>query len=189
MGYPSSLSRGARAHALPARSQAIKVRAMQSAMGYTYEKVEPSKARPQTALKLKSKPKPKLKPKQKPLEIGRRKASRLRLSIPAKLVSRSGVCEVILVDVSRTGAQIGLERPLAMEETAYLQVGEFELFCEVVRCDMGKGGGVNGLLFEEPIEDDDVISIRDYADVYADKEKQAQLACIKDWVDGAINRA
>ena len=118
--------------------------------------------------------------------IGRRGAARLRLSIPAKLITLYDTRRCILIDLSRTGAQVGLEQPLRMEETGVLLIGGFEIFCEVVRLAKGGKGGANGLLFDPPLQDEDVLNVRRYAETYQTKELRGLLSEVRAWVDGTI---
>ena len=118
--------------------------------------------------------------------IGRRGAARLRLSIPAKLVSLYDTHRCILIDLSSTGAQIGLEKPMEIEQKSFLQIAGLELFCEVVRCNFGANGGVNGLVFDPALEDEDVLAVRRYAESYQDDEVRALRSEVRAWVDGVL---
>ena len=120
------------------------------------------------------------------IPVGRRGAARLRLSLPAKLVSLYGTHRCILIDLSCTGAQVGLEEPLDKNETAFLQIAGAELFCGVVRKAQGANGGVNGVLFDPPLVDQDVLDMRAFAETYQDDVLRGLKAEVKDWVDGVI---
>lgn len=120
------------------------------------------------------------------IPVGRRAAPRLRLSIPAKLVSLYGTHRCILIDMSCTGAQVGLEKPLAVDETAILQIAGQELFCEIVRISQGPKGGVNGLAFDPPLEAQDVLDMRAYAEGYQLDELRGLRSEVKDWVEGTV---
>ena len=121
-----------------------------------------------------------------PIPVGRRGAARLRLSLPAKLVSLYATHRCILIDLSCTGAQVGLEDPLDKNETAFLQIADAELFCEVVRKAQGSNGGINGVLFDPPLVDQDVLDMRAFADTYQAEVLRGFKAEVKDWVDGVI---
>lgn len=120
------------------------------------------------------------------IPIGRRNAPRLRLSVPAKFVSLYGTHNCILVDLSCSGAQVGLEQPLDVNETGFLQVAKLELFCDVVRKAQGPNGGVNGLLFDPPLKDQDVLDMRAFAESYQVDEFQWLRSQAKKWVTGSI---
>ena len=120
------------------------------------------------------------------IPTGRRGAPRLRLSLPAKLVSLYGTHRCILIDLSRTGAQVGLEKTLAVNETGFLQIAGLELFCEVVRTAEGPSGGVNGLVFDPPLDDQVVLDMRSYGDNYDEDDLRGLRDEVKDWVNGVI---
>lgn len=116
--------------------------------------------------------------------VGRRSAPRLRLSIPATLISLHGHRRCILIDLSCTGAQVGLEMPLRMGEGAVLQIAGIEPFGEVVRRVEGQHGGVNGLVFDPPITEDEVLGVRAYSERFRDDEMRALRDEVRRWVMG-----
>lgn len=124
--------------------------------------------------------------KARPVPAGRRGAPRLRLSIPARLVSLYSSHRCILIDLSCTGAQVGLEQPLNMDDTALIQIAGLEIFCEVVRSAQGPNGGVNGLVFDPPLREQDVLDMRAYAESYQANELQGLRSEVKDWVNGVV---
>lgn len=112
--------------------------------------------------------------------VGRRAAARLRLALPAKLVT---ICETrtcVVSNLSQTGAQIGLERPLALGDAAFLQCGGIDQFGTIVRCRRG----VNALHFEAPLTHDQVLAIRDFADNSDALERQSLRQMARDWIAG-----
>ncbi|EAQ27716.1 hypothetical protein NAP1_08987 [Erythrobacter sp. NAP1] len=119
-----------------------------------------------------------------PIQVGRRGAPRLRLAIPAKLVSRYDTRRCILVDLSLTGAKVSLQDPLAKGEDALLQVGTLEPFGEVVRCQKGVHGGTVGLSFDPPLREADVLGVRAFAERYEEDEVRALRAEVRRWVTG-----
>jgi len=117
-----------------------------------------------------------------PLEnVGRRSAPRLRLSIPARLVTVSETRRCVLLDVSRTGAQIGLAKPLGVGEAGFLTFADLEVFGGVIRSSQGS----NGLEFDVELSDDDVLGIRHFADNYHYDERRALMDEARAWVTGA----
>lgn len=118
--------------------------------------------------------------------VGRRGSARLRLSIPAQLISLYGSYRCILIDLSCSGAQVGLEEPLDENETVFLQIAGLELFCEVVRAAQGPNGGVNGLVFDPPLLDQDVLDMRTYAESYRADDLRGLRSEVKDWVNGVV---
>lgn len=122
---------------------------------------------------------------EEPLEnVGRRSAPRLRLTIPAQLVTVSGTRRCVLLDVSRTGAQIGLANPMAVGDAGFLRFAELEVFGCVIR----DGRGLNGLEFDVPLTDAEVLATRVYAENYEMDERRALLAEARAWVTGASER-
>lgn len=166
MGAPLPFSRGSRAHSV--RAHSIKARAEKERL-----------AQPPA-------PKPDREPATSPIPIGKRGAARLRLSIPAKLVSRYANHRCILIDLSATGAQVGLEEPLNLEETAILEIGGIEPFGEVVRCERSKNGGINGLRFDPELSDADVLKVRAFAENHERDELRSLRSEVRNWVDGLL---
>ncbi|MFN4021147.1 MAG: PilZ domain-containing protein [Erythrobacter sp.] len=119
-----------------------------------------------------------------PRPIGRRGAARLRLAIPVRIVSIHGTQTGILLDLSRTGARIGLAEPLTPGMCLYLKIARFELFAEVVRRDLGADGGINGLVFDEPLPDTTVLAVREHAEGFAQRQREALRDQVRRWVSG-----
>ena len=115
---------------------------------------------------------------------GRRGAPRLRLAIPAQLTSLSGTYPCVLIDISRTGARIGLDRPLHKGADALLQIAGLEPFGMVVRMSEGRDGGTIGVVFDDPLGDDEVLKIRSYSEHYADDEQRNFRREVRNWVSG-----
>lgn len=116
--------------------------------------------------------------------VGRRSAARLRLAIPARFVSILATQSGILLDVSRSGARLGLAWLPAEGDAGYLEIARFEVFSMIVRSDRGIGGGIIGIDFEEPLTDAQVLEIRRHAEQYETKERQALREQVRRWVTG-----
>ncbi|MGB3471326.1 MAG: PilZ domain-containing protein [Erythrobacter sp.] len=86
----------------------------------------------------------------------------------------------ILLDISRSGAQIALERPMQVGEAGFLTFAELEVFGCVVR----KGEGVNGLEFDVALSDADVLGVRHFAEVFDADERQSLKREARAWVMG-----
>lgn len=115
------------------------------------------------------------------LVVGRRGAARLRLAVPAKIVT---VCETrpcVLLDLSRTGARISLPQSLPEGEGGFLRIAEIEVFACVVR----SHEGINGLEFDRPLTDAQVISVRHYAECFEANKRRELLREVRDWVRGS----
>lgn len=120
----------------------------------------------------------------KPSVTGRRGAPRLRLAIPVRLVSTYSTEACILLDLSRTGARVGLERLLSPGELLYLGVAGLEVFAEVVRATPGESGGINGLVFDEPLSDAAVLAVRSHAETFEQRERANFRDQVRRWVSG-----
>lgn len=116
--------------------------------------------------------------------VGRRGAARLRLAIPVNLLSTRATEEVMLLDLSRTGARVGLAEPLAPGEMLYLKLAGLELFAEVTRRQSGESGGVNGLVFDEPLTDAVILTVRRHAETLHRRERAALRDQARRWVRG-----
>ena len=117
--------------------------------------------------------------------IGRRGAPRLRLSIPARLVTLTDTPRCILINLSRSGARIGLREPLHKRAEVILTVAGLDQFGWVVSSEKGANGGTNGIQFEAPLFDYEVLAIRDYAESMEDEENRALRREVRDWVAGS----
>jgi len=116
--------------------------------------------------------------------VGRRSAARLRLSIPARLLTIHGIHDCILLDLSRTGARIALTLPLPIGADGFVRVGLLEAFGEVIRREVGSGGGVNAIKFDDPVGLADVLGVRHHAETYRLRERHALLDQVRSWVTG-----
>lgn len=116
--------------------------------------------------------------------IGRRAASRLRLSIPARIMTIYETHNCILLDLSRSGARIGLAEPLVIGGGGYLRIGQLEVFGQAVRRMIGAGGGVNGIAFDTPLSDAAVLAIRHHAETFQRTERDALREQVRRWVKG-----
>jgi hypothetical protein len=108
---------------------------------------------------------------------GRRRHSRLRVCLPAKLVTLNGTFAVTLLDLSFRGAKLGLGAFAQPGGDAVLCWGRFEMFCRVAWC----RGERCGLDFDEPLHPDVLIATRDLADRSspADAARQAASAFVR----------
>ncbi|GAB4475313.1 MAG: hypothetical protein OHK0018_06000 [Erythrobacter tepidarius] len=115
---------------------------------------------------------------------GRRSAARLRLAVPVRMVSTHATQNCILLDLSRTGARIGLAEPLAPGMCLYLRVAGFEVFAEVIWRKAGTGGGINGLAFDQPLSDAAVLAVRRHAEGFAQQQRDCLRDQVRRWVSG-----
>lgn len=119
-----------------------------------------------------------------PRPIGRRGAARLRLAIPVRLITTHSNLTCVLLDLSLTGARLGLSAPLQPGDCAYLQIDQIEVFAEVVRRSSGVGGGVNGVVFDEPLSQAEVLAVRHHAETFEQREREALRDQVRRWVSG-----
>ncbi len=113
-------------------------------------------------------------------KTGRRSAPRLRLSLPARLVAVERTHPCILLNVSRTGAQVAILNALREGEGAVLKCGKIDQFVLVSRSEFG----LNALTFEEEISDDLVLHIRRYHENFEERERRALIETARKWVNG-----
>ncbi len=92
--------------------------------------------------------------------IRRRRDSRLRTDIPAKLITLSSAPSVKLRDLSQTGAQIECPEPLSIGSEALLNWLHFEAFGTV----QWNHPPFAGLEFDEPLPEEVVLSTREKID-------------------------
>ncbi|KPP88589.1 PilZ domain-containing protein [Erythrobacter sp. HL-111] len=111
---------------------------------------------------------------------GRRAAPRLRVSLPAQLISIEGNQPCVLMNLSRTGAQVALIDAVRRGEGAVLRCASLEVFGEVIRSEFG----LNALRFEEALSDDQVLAIRHYYETFEDRERRALIDTARKWVTG-----
>lgn len=119
-----------------------------------------------------------------PAATGRRSAARLRLAIPARFVSIHATQACIVLDLSQSGARIGLASPIPEGQFGYLEVARFAVFGTVVRTDPGIGGGINAIAFDDPMSGRQVLEIRRFAEDFESREREALRDQVRRWVTG-----
>ena len=102
--------------------------------------------------------------------------------MPGKLVTIYETRPCIIVNLSRTGAQVGLEKPLPAGEAAILELAEKEHFANVV----WREHGSNGLEFEVPLTDEQVLEARDLTDRLDELERRRLRKVAHEWISGGI---
>lgn len=111
--------------------------------------------------------------------LPRRAHSRLRLGIPARLLSLEGQQAVTLVDLSQSGARIVLGAP-GRVSGGLLRWLDYEAFGDPV----WQVGEELALHFDEPIDPAWLIETRHRAPVELDRGLQTKRAA-REWVSGA----
>ncbi|MCM0001254.1 MAG: hypothetical protein NBV68_17925 [Erythrobacter sp.] len=112
--------------------------------------------------------------------IGRRAAPRLRLSLPAQLIAIEKAHTCILLNLSRTGAQVAILDAMREGEGAILRCGIINHFVIVARSEFG----LNALVFDEPLTDAVVLETRRYHENFEEREKRALIETARKWVTG-----
>lgn len=124
---------------------------------------------------------PKPQPASQPaLPIGRRAAPRLRLSLPAQLIAIEKAHACILLNISRTGAQVAILDAIREGEGAILRCGIINHFAIVARSEFG----LNALVFDEPLTDEMVLDLRRYHENFEERQKRALIETARKWVTG-----
>ena len=115
--------------------------------------------------------------------VGRRRDSRLRLNVPAQLITLSGQCSASLCDLSQSGAHFQVREALTSGEDAVLSWLGFEAFGRIVWASNGEAG----MEFDELLEPGVLIKTRDQVDLgYAPTTKQADYdAAARSWFQGS----
>ncbi|MFM7348102.1 MAG: PilZ domain-containing protein [Erythrobacter sp.] len=114
------------------------------------------------------------------LQAGRRSAPRLRLSLPARLIAVEKAHTCILLNLSRTGAQVAILDAMREGEGALLRCGVINAFAIVTRSEFG----LNALMFDEPLTDEEVLETRRYHENFEEREKRALIETARKWATG-----
>jgi hypothetical protein len=114
------------------------------------------------------------------LQAGRRAAPRLRLSLPAQLIAVEKAHTCILLNLSRTGAQVAILDAMRVGEGAILRCGMINHFAIVTRSEFG----LNAFEFDEPLTDAIVLETRRYHENFEERERRALLETARKWATG-----
>lgn len=110
--------------------------------------------------------------------VGRRRDSRLRLGVPAQLITLTGQCGASLCDLSQSGAHLRANGTLVRGEDAVLSWLGFEAFGQIVWA----GDGEAGMEFDELLTAAILIQTRDQVDLgLAPSTKRADYETARDW--------
>lgn len=112
---------------------------------------------------------------------GRRSAARLRISLPARLISIEETHRAILLNISRSGAQIAIINALREGEGGMLECGSLKAFGVVTRSEFS----INALHFEEPISQEAVLEMRRYYETFEERERRKLIETARRWVNGS----
>ena len=112
--------------------------------------------------------------------VGRRRAPRLRVSLPARFVAIDRTHPCILLNISQTGAQIAILNSIREGESGVLECGRIKTFGLVVRSEVS----LNALHFDEELSYDDVIGIRRLYETYELRERRKLIETARRWASG-----
>ncbi|NBW76682.1 MAG: hypothetical protein EBR34_12925 [Sphingomonadaceae bacterium] len=112
---------------------------------------------------------------------GRRGNPRLRLRLPALLITLHGQGPAVLENVSRSGARISSRFVLQAGESCILRLPGIELFADVAWCAHWRCG----LNFERPLAQAQLLALRELDGVSRPSERDAN----KDWARAFVNGA
>lgn len=112
--------------------------------------------------------------------VGRRSAPRLRISLPGQLIAVDKVHSCILMNLSRTGAQVAILDSLRKGEGAILRCGAIDHFAIITRSEFG----LNALTFDEPLSDALVLDMRRYNENFEERKRRALIETARKWVTG-----
>lgn len=112
--------------------------------------------------------------------VGRRSAPRLRLSLPAQLIAVDKAHTCILLNLSRTGAQVAILEAMREGEGAILRCGVIDHFGIITRSEFG----LNAIAFDETLTDRIVLETRRYHENFAERERRALIETARKWVTG-----
>lgn len=114
-------------------------------------------------------------------QIGRRRDSRLRLHIPARLETIHGNYSALLIDLSQSGGHVLTDERLIHGQDALLVWLKYEAFGRVVWASQRQAG----LEFDELLDPQTLLSTRDRADRDTRKEDQHEaFLAARAWYNG-----
>jgi hypothetical protein len=112
---------------------------------------------------------------------GRRRHSRLRVHLPARLITLEGTLHATLLDLSFRGGKVVLATDILRRgASAVLSWGSFEAFCTVA----WTRGQSCGLDFETPLKPQVLIATRELAD--ATPRVDSNRVAARSWVTGGL---
>lgn len=118
------------------------------------------------------------------VDSGRRGSARLRLRLPAELITLDGQGPAILENISATGARVSSQLVLKPGASCILRLGRLELFGDVAWCAQGR----LGLMFEEPLAQGQLVALRNLDPADLANERAAREDWARGFVNGTIGR-
>tara|TARA_A100001391_G_scaffold130111_2_gene89368 strand:+ start:12132 stop:12515 length:384 start_codon:yes stop_codon:yes gene_type:complete len=119
-----------------------------------------------------------------PLNVGRRHDSRLRLSVPGRLITLTGTHKVSLRDISLTGAKLIVPNDIQQGHDGVLEWLDFEAFGKIVWLHDQQAG----MAFDDPLPVKDLLATRETFDSHAFKtDEDIAREQAEDWSLGYKN--
>lgn len=117
-----------------------------------------------------------------PVVTGRRENARLRLRLPARLTLLDRAAACLIVDISRSGAQLQIDSPPKVGEFGRIECGKLDHFFDVIWC-FGKHIGV---AFDVPISQDMLLHLRGVHDSSPNPQLSDTKNLARRWVNGEL---
>lgn len=115
-----------------------------------------------------------------PLKAGRRGCARLRLRLPAELLTLGGKTRGWLHDISCTGARLGVTPLPDAYEGGILSIAGIEAFGTIIWV----RGEFCALHFDQPLSHATVSNLRHHAATFPEAERRRHDRAVRDWVEG-----
>ncbi len=118
------------------------------------------------------------------VSCGRRASPRLRLRLPAHLITLEGQGPALLENISATGARVASRLGVRAGTSCVVRVQGLELFADVAwsindRC---------GLVFERPLTQQQLLKMRELEGVPTQNERSARQEWARRFVEGSVGR-
>ncbi len=114
---------------------------------------------------------------------GRRSGGRLRLRLPARIITLHGSQSAVLRDLSQWGARISHDQRLRAGDEAVLQWGTMDVMGRVVWRD----GNFSGFAFFDMLEQQELLETRRLNDDHGMRcEEELNRAAASAWASGTI---
>lgn len=115
---------------------------------------------------------------------GRRASSRLRVRLPATLITLDGQGPAVLENISATGARVSSQFMLWQGASCILRLPGLELFADIAWCAHGR----LGLIFEHPLSQGQLLTLRNLDPANLVNERAASQDWARGFVNGTIGR-
>lgn len=115
-----------------------------------------------------------------PLVRGQRGHARVRIGVPARLVTMNGTSSCVLIDVSQSGARVCAAEPPRVGATVIVERISPELFGTVE----WQRGDKFGVRFDTMLTLDDVVQLRQLGDLEPQRARTDLYAHARRWVTG-----